>query len=401
MDKIHVIEEKCVGCKKCVRACPYHAIEINEGKAKILENCTYCGVCVSNCNLKAIELSVDVQPGKTGSSDAKGVWVYCEFRKGVPLAVTYELLGKGRELADALHTDLCAVAMGDHVAKDAETLAMYGADTVYLAEDSKLKLYNDELYTDIFCQIVEKYKPEIVLIGATAYGRSLAPRVASRLNTGLTADCTGLEIDRENQLLLQTRPAFGGNLMATIICPERRPQMCTVRPGVMEQLAPDSKRSAKIVRPEIKVPDSVRTVIDGIIEVSGDSSIMEAPIIVSGGRGMGNPDNFKYLEELAKLLGGAVGASRAAVDAGWIEFSRQIGQTGRTVSPKIYIACGISGAVQHTAGISSKSTVIAINTDPNAPIFKFANYGIIGDAVETVEALIKAVKSRKSEMITA
>ncbi len=277
----------------------------------------------------------------------------------------------------------------------AQELISYGADNVYLVDHPSLQRFNDESYADIFTQLISRYKPEIVLMGATTYGRSLGPRVASRLNTGLTADCTQLEIDTERRLLLQTRPAFGGNLMATIICPDHRPQMSTVRPKVMKALDPDPSRVGEIIRPDVDIPLDTRVkVLETVTTLCEKVNLTEADIIVSGGRGLGDPGNFALVEELAQILGGAVGASRAVVDAGWVDYSHQVGQTGKTVGPKVYFACGISGAVQHLAGMSSSDTIIAINKDPDAPIFKVATFGITGDVVEVLKALISEFKKR-------
>lgn len=253
-----------------------------------------------------------------------------------------------------------------------------------------LKNFNDELYTDVLVQLTTKYKPEIFLIGGTAYGRSLAPRIASRLNTGLTADCTHLEIDMQRRLLLQTRPAFGGNLMALIICPNHRPQMATVRPKVMKPLTPDLSRSGEIIFPEVTISANTKTrVMEVISEIEENINLTEADIIVSAGRGIGSAQNMSVIQELAKVLGGSVGASRAIVDSGWIGYDHQIGQSGKTVSPKVYFACGISGAIQHLAGMSTSDIIIAINKNPDAPIFKVATYGIVGDLLEIVPMLTK------------
>ena len=242
---------------------------------------------------------------------------------------------------------------------------------------------------------MKRYKPEIILIGATTYGRSLAPRVSSRLNTGLTADCTGLEIDPETRNLMQTRPAFGGNLMATIICPNHRPQMSTVRPKVMKPMEPDASRTGSVIRPEVNIPVDLKVkVLDVVQTLCEKVNLTEADIIVSGGRGMGDPKNFTLIEQLAAVLGGAVGASRATVDAGWIDYSHQVGQTGKTVGPKVYFACGISGAIQHLAGMSSSDVIIAINKNPDAPIFKVATFGIVGNALEVLPELIREFKAR-------
>jgi electron transfer flavoprotein alpha subunit len=336
------------------------------------------------------------ETGTAGDISAyRGVWVFAEQKEGKVANVVTELLGEGRKLADQLGEKLSAVLLGDGMEAAAQELISYGADNVYLVDHPSLQRFNDESYADIFTQLISRYKPEIVLMGATTYGRSLGPRVASRLNTGLTADCTQLEIDTERRLLLQTRPAFGGNLMATIICPDHRPQMSTVRPKVMKALDPDPSRVGEIIRPDVDIPLDTRVkVLETVTTLCEKVNLTEADIIVSGGRGLGDPGNFALVEELAQILGGAVGASRAVVDAGWVDYSHQVGQTGKTVGPKVYFACGISGAVQHLAGMSSSDTIIAINKDPDAPIFKVATFGITGDVVEVLNALISEFKKR-------
>lgn len=395
MANIRILTDKCVGCKICVGACPFNAIEVVGKKAGIKENCTLCGACVSSCKFKAIDFEKDEAGSAVDISLYKDVWVFGEQKDGEAANVAMELLGEGRKLADQLNVKLAAVLMGKDVDAAAGKLIAYGADEVYLVDDPSLKNFNDESYADIFVQLISRYKPEIVLMGATTYGRSLAPRVASRLNTGLTADCTRLEIDTEKRLLLQTRPAFGGNLMATIICPNHRPQMSTVRPKVMKASEPDESRTGVIIRPEVVIPEDVKVkVVDVVTTLCEKVNLTDADIIVSGGRGMGDPKNFALIEELADVLGGAVGATRATVDAGWIEYSHQVGQTGKTVGPKVYFACGISGAVQHLAGMSSSDTIIAINKNPEAPIFKVATFGIVGDVLEVLPALISEFKKR-------
>lgn len=395
MSHIKIILEKCVGCKLCAGACPFGAIKLIERKAYIQENCTLCGACVSSCKFSAIDFQKDEAEESSDVSSYKGVWVFGEHRNGIVTSVAAELLGEGRKLADTLSVPLSAVLIGAGVEEQAKTLIAQGADQVYLVDHESLKNYNDESYADIFVQLVKKYKPEIVLMGATTYGRSLAPRVASRLNTGLTADCTGLAIDPETRNLLQTRPAFGGNLMATIICPNHRPQMSTVRPKVMKALEPDATRTGGVIRPDVAIPADLKVkVLDVVQTLCEKVNLTEADIIVSGGRGMGEPKNFALIQELADVLGGAVGASRATVDAGWIDYSHQVGQTGKTVGPKVYFACGISGAIQHLAGMSSSDVIIAINKNPDAPIFKVATFGIVGNVLEVLPELIKEFKAK-------
>ncbi len=395
MASIKILSDKCIGCKLCVGGCPFNAIKVEDKKASILDNCTLCGACVSSCKVNAIDFQKDEAAVTEDLASYKGVWVFGEQKNGTTAGVAMELLGEGRKLADQLNVSLSAVIMGENIEAAAKTLISYGANKVYAVDHSSLKEYNDESYTDIFVQLIKQYKPEIVLFGATTYGRSLAPRISSRLNTGLTADCTGLEIDPERKILLQTRPAFGGNLMATIICPNHRPQMSTVRPKVMKALEPDESRTGEIIKPDVIIPQDVKVkVLDVVTTLCEMVNLTEADIIVSAGRGIGDPKNIKVVEELAHVLGAAVGASRAVVDAGWIEYSHQVGQTGKTVGPKVYIACGISGAIQHLAGMSSSDTIIAINKNADAPIFKVATFGIVGDVLEVVPALTSEFKKR-------
>ena len=387
------ITDKCTGCEKCIPSCPYGALEVTDKKAVILDTCTLCGACVSSCPFEAIELTKK-EVKMAGLEEYKGVWVFAEQKNGKVQSVVYELLGKGRELADQLKVELSAVLLGKKMGKAAQELIGYGADKVYLAGHEKLKDFRDDSYTDVLVDLIGEYKPEIILAGATSIGRSLMPKVATRLETGLTADCTGLEIDEEKKILLQTRPAFGGNIMATIICPNHRPQMATVRHKVMKEASFNKNRKGEIVRIEVdpkRIP--LRTEVIKMVESMEETILLEeADIIVSGGRGLGAPENFKLIEELAKTLGGAVGASRATVDADWIPYAHQVGQTGKTVCPKIYIACGISGQIQHLAGMQSSDIIVAINKDPEAPIFNVATYGIVGDLFEVVPALTKKFK---------
>lgn len=324
-------------------------------------------------------------------ADFKDVWVFAEQREGKLQKVALELLGEGRKLADRRKEKLCAVLLGDNVKELTKDLFNAGADIVYLAENSLLKDYSTDGYTKVISELIEERKPEIVLVGATNIGRDLAPRIASRITTGLTADCTQLDIDEETGDLWSTRPAFGGNLMATIVNPDFRPQMSTVRPGVMNMPPEDAKRDGEIIEVKADLKDSdIRFKVTKIVHSEKKGvNLEDAKIIVSGGRAMKGSDGFKLIEKLAKKLGGEVGASRAAVDSGWIDKSHQVGQTGKTVKPVIYIATGISGAIQHLAGMKESDLIIAINKDPNAPIFNVANYGIVGDYKEIVNELIE------------
>lgn len=387
----------CTGCSLCVRACPYAAIEIVNKKAVVLDNCTLCGACVKVCPVNALEIVVEKKP-TPDLSIYKGIWVIAEQKRGQIQRVTYELLGVGRKLADKRKTELAGVFLGKGITDKAQELIRYGADKVYLVDSPELENYMDEPYSRIITKLIIRYKPEIVLCGATSIGRSLIPRVAVQIGTGLTADCTGLDIDENTGLLLQTRPAFGGNIMATILTQNHRPQMATVRHKVMKEAVPQDGRVGEIIKVDFSKQDfySRTKILNFVEEIEETVNLTEADIIVSGGRGLKGPENFSLIRELAKTLGGAVGASRAAVDSGWIPYSHQVGQTGKTVCPKIYIACGISGAIQHLVGMQSSDTIIAINKDPDAPIFKVATYGIVGDLFEVIPEMIKQIKAIRS-----
>ncbi|MDP3048702.1 MAG: FAD-binding protein [Thermodesulfovibrionales bacterium] len=394
-----VNKDKCNGCETCLSSCPFDAIEIKEGKASINEYCNICRACLSACPEGAIiEIADEDSLPVTRHSllDYKGVWVFAEQREGSIASVSLELLGAGRKLADELKTELSAVLFGA-TEKDANELIKWGADKVYHSGNAVFEKFNDEPYSKLLVTLINEHKPAIVLAGATPIGRSFMPRVAASLRTGLTADCTALEIDKDTGNLLQVRPAFGGNIMATILCPNHRPQIATVRPRVMKKGEYNPEKRGEIVSVDAENLTSRTKVIETIKETLGCKvNLQEADIIIAGGRGLGDAKGFNLLFELAEILGGTVGASRAAVDEGWIPYRHQVGQTGKTVCPKIYIACGISGAVQHLVGMQSSDIIIAINKNPEAPIFNVATYGIVGDIYEVLPLLIKKLKEIKS-----
>ncbi len=392
---IKVNIDKCTSCETCVTTCPFGAIEMRDGRAFITESCTLCGACVEACEFKAIERTgEEAVAAATDLSAFEGVWVYAEQHKGGIASVALELLGEGRKLADKRNTKLSAVFIGHGIKSRAQELIAHGADIVYCADDPALKDFNDDSYSAILTTLATLHKPEIILAGATAIGRSFIPKVAAKLYTGLTADCTMLDIDPETGNLLQTRPAFGGNIMATIVAPNHRPQMATVRHKVMKKAAADPSRKGEVIDVKFTTAGDMRTkVIKTVEEVSETVNISEADIIVAGGRGMGGAKNFALIEELAKAIGGAVGATRGAVDEGWIPYSHQVGQTGKTVKPKVYIACGISGAIQHLAGMKGSDMIVAINSDANAPIFDVAHYGVVGDLFQVIPELVRKLEA--------
>ncbi|HHD2585076.1 TPA: electron transfer flavoprotein subunit alpha/FixB family protein [Clostridium perfringens] len=331
-------------------------------------------------------------------ADFNGVWVFAEQREGQLQKVSLELLGEGRKIADKLGSKLTALLIGSKVQNLVEDLSRHGADEVLVVDAPELEHYTTDGYTKAICELANAKKPNIIFIGATFIGRDLGPRVAARLETGLTADCTSLDVDVEIGDLLATRPAFGGNLMATIVCPDHRPQMATVRPGVFEKL-PLGENDATVENVEVKFnSNDIRTKIVEIIKEHKDIvDISEANVLVAGGRGIGSEENFKMLKELAEVMNGSIAASRAAVEKGWVDKDYQVGQTGKTVRPNIYVACGISGAIQHAAGMQDSDMIIAINKDANAPIMKIADYAIVGDVNKVVPEFIAQLKAMKEE----
>jgi len=399
-----VDSSKCTGCGICEKTCPFGAISIEDRKkehprfkriAVISSACALCGACVEVCPFKAISIKKEEQKPSEDLTLYKGVWVIAEMAEGDFHGVTFELLGKGRGLAEKRNTYLGCVLLGNGIADKAGELISAGADRVISCDDAIFKDFYDTAFVETIAAMIKEHKPEIVLLGATACGRGIASRISGRLKCGLTADCTGLDID-SNGFLVQTRPAFGGNIMAEILSGNTRPQMATVRHKVFKPLAADPAKKGEVI--DFPLPGGIElnmSIRDFVKDVTQRVNIADADIIVSGGRGVGSQEGFKVIENLAGTLGGAVGASRGAVDAGWIPYSHQVGQTGRTVCPKLYIACGISGAIQHLVGMQSSDVIVAINKDSQAPIFQVADYGIVADLFRVLPVLIKEIEQSR------
>ena len=411
---IAIDRAKCVGCGKCVKGCGFGALKLVEapGANKLgklaevdLSACKACFACVKACPFKAISEVKQEIYGTEGIEDYKDIWVFAEQNHGVVAEVAYELLAKGLELKAQRGggAKLCAVLLGHDLNGEIEkSLIAAGADIVYKVDDPALADYEANVYVDAVSQLVARHKPEVILAGATAVGRAFFARVAVKVRTGLTADCTMLKVEETKNkdtgvmqmLLHQTRPAFGGNIMATIMTPNHRPQMATVRPKVFKKAPPDPARKGEVLLEALKLI-APQTKLVKTIKDPNAIDIAAHDILVSGGRGLKKEENFKLLFRLAELLGGEVSCSRAVVDAGWAPVSRQVGQTGKTVAPKLYLCFGISGAIQHLEGIRGADTIIAVNSDPNAPIFGVADLGIVGDLFEVLPALIKAIEGMK------
>ena len=391
---IKVIYEKCTLCKVCIDVCPFDAIEIKDNKIFINEKCTLCGLCVKNCPEKAL-YKEEKKKEEIDTSKYQGIWFFAETKDGSISPVSYEMLSACLKIKEKLNQEISGVLFGENVSSLAPDLIKRGCDNVYVIKNEKLENFGEQTFADAFSKLINKYKPNIVIAAATMIGRSFIPSVAAKIKTGLTADCTDIDIDEETGLLVQTRPTFGGNLMAKIICKYHRPQMATIRPKIFSPAEVIDGKDGNIIEENIEIEDDGNVEILGREKVENVVDLQEAEIIVSGGRGMKGPENFDIIKEFASLLGGAVGASRAAVDSGWIPYPHQVGQTGKTVKPKIYIACGISGAIQHLAGMQTSDFIIAINKDREAPIFKVANLGVVGDLFEVVPLVIKKIKQIK------
>ncbi len=396
---LHYDRDTCNGCMLCPKVCNFDAIEKDGDKVKFdMDKCVLCGSCEEVCPVDAIKIerkAID----KEAIAQYTNVWVFCETSDGRLRNVGLELIAKGRELADKLGEKLVAVLVGHEIEAHAQKLIHHGADKVIVVDEKIFDHYTTDAYTIAMNTLIAPRKPGIVLFGATSNGRDLAPRVAARMALGLTADCTGLDIDEERQLV-QTRPAFGGNIMAEILSPYTRPQMATVRPNVFKPLEADTSRNGEIERVPMTIsPVQVRTrVLESVSEaVEGMKSVEEADVIVCSGRGIKDPSNLELPKQLAALLDAAIGGSRPIVDLGWLPPSQQVGQSGRTVCPKLYIALGISGAIQHLAGMSSSDIIVAINKDPEAPIFEIADFGIVGDIFTMLPEVIEAVKRIQAE----
>ncbi|RNC29828.1 MAG: Caffeyl-CoA reductase-Etf complex subunit CarE [Candidatus Dichloromethanomonas elyunquensis] len=416
---------KCIGCGACVTECPFEALDLIDGIAAVdPQKCTDCGKCLKICPTEALALpdkpkkkmaskesDTPKRPlsdiAKDNSPDSKkasegthgewtGVWVIIEYINSKIAPVSWELLGEGRKLADAVGCELCGVITGYELDGVIPEIYAYGAEKVYVVDHQVLKDYRSEPYADAMTDLILKYKPEIVLMGATSMGRDVFPAVAAKLQTGLTADCTVLGIDPDTKILQQTRPAFGGNIMATILCRNKRPQMATVRPRVMAMPERVEGRTGELVREEVHFDEAniATKVLDFIATDAKSAFLDKAEIIVSVGLGLGAKRNLVIAEDLAEVLGGTIAGTRGTVEAGWLTHDQQVGQTGATVRPKVYIAIGISGAIQHLVGMQTSDFIIAINNDPEAPILKVANYGLVGDLFQIVPALTAAFKKR-------
>jgi electron transfer flavoprotein alpha subunit len=398
--RISILPERCRGCRLCVKACPFGAIRM-EGRLAVIdyERCTLCGACVPICQRFGAIVDAAAADAAAPTAGPRGdVWVFCEAEmdgSGL-LPVSRELLGLAPVLAAALGVQPVAVLLGDDLEAGARECIAYGAGTVYLATAPELARFDDRRWSAVLTGLVRTHHPEVLLGGATAVGRALLPRVAVEVHTGLTADCTELHIDPQSGLLLQTRPAFGGNILATITCERQRPQMATVRPAVLPRPQPDPTRQGRIIRVPVaaSVLPAALAWLDFVPRGSSGVDLREAEVIVSAGYGVGGPAGVKLVAALAAALDGVLGASRAVVDAGWLPYAHQVGQTGVTVQPKLYVACGISGAIQHSVGMQNSTMIVAINRDPQAPIFALADYAVVGDVLELLPALLRELRSR-------
>jgi electron transfer flavoprotein alpha subunit/NAD-dependent dihydropyrimidine dehydrogenase PreA subunit len=392
---IRVDEDKCNGCGLCARSCPYQALEIEDKKAHWLpDRCTLCGACLEGCKFGAIEGDVPVREAPD-FRDYRDVWVFVEQNAGKIHRSAFELLGCARGLAEGLGQKVSAAVLGPIDSETLDQLIFHGADSCIVLENQELVYYQTCSYTHAISELVKRYKPNVLLVAATPLGRDLAPRIARRIGLGLTADCTRLSIDPEEKILLQTRPAFGGNIMATIVSRFSRPQMATVRPGIMAAMAADRSRSGEIIREKVDMVDcgELTRVLECVVHEDTGLNLASARIIVAGGRPVCSDRGIGVLKDFAEAIGGRVACTRVVVEEGFLGSESQVGQTGQSVRPELYFACGISGAVQHRAGMENSRYIVAINKDPNAAIFEIADFAIVGDIFEILPALTKAVTS--------
>ena len=403
MPGIEVKRGQCLSCGLCTTVCPQGAVTLDEEQIAVIgDSCTLCGTCVSECPAQAITKSgATVETIKdldvSHLAECRDVWVVTELRDGQIARCTFELLGEARRQVIGTRHKVAAVLLCENAGDYPQQLIAGGADIVYLMQNSIFRRFLDQPYKDVICQMVKEEKPLALLLSATAMGRSLAPRIAARLHTGLTADCTKLELCT-NDLMIQTRPAFGGNLYASLLCPYTWPQMSTVRAKVMQPMEPDGSRTGKGIEKHYELDQAalLAQLIDYIAK-ENEATVDEAEIVVTAGFGAASDKGLALVKELAEVLGGALGSSRKVVDAGLLSYERQVGQTGKTVGPKLYVACGVSGAIQHLVGMSSSKTIVAINLDPDAPIFHSADIGIVADVYEFLPKLISALKARRAE----
>ena len=403
MPGIEVKRGQCLSCGLCTTVCPQGAVTLDEEQIAVIgDSCTLCGTCVSECPAQAIAKSgATVETIKdldvSHLAECRDVWVVTELRDSQIARCTFELLGEARRQVIGTRHRVAAVLLCENAGDYPQQLIAGGADIVYLVQNSIFRHFLDQPYKDVICQMVKEEKPLALLLSATAMGRSLAPRISAKLRTGLTADCTKLELCT-NDLMVQTRPAFGGNLYASLLCPYTWPQMSTVRAKVMQPMEPDGSRKGKVIEKHYELDQAalLAQLIDYIAK-ENEATVDEAEIVVTAGFGAASDKGLALVKELAEVLGGALGSSRKVVDAGLLSYERQVGQTGKTVGPKLYVACGVSGAIQHLVGMSSSKTIVAINLDPDAPIFHSADIGIVADVYEFLPKLISAQKARRAE----
>lgn len=403
MPGIEVKRGQCLSCGLCTTVCPQGAVTLDEEQIAVIgDSCTLCGTCVSECPAQAIAKSgATVETIKyldvSHLAECRDVWVVTELRDSQIARCTFELLGEARRQVIGTRHRVAAVLLCENAGDYPQQLIAGGADIVYLVQNSIFRHFLDQPYKDVICQMAKEEKPLALLLSATAMGRSLAPRISAKLRTGLTADCTKLELCT-NDLMVQTRPAFGGNLYASLLCPYTWPQMSTVRAKVMQPMEPDGSRKGKVIEKHYELDQAalLAQLIDYIAK-ENEATVDEAEIVVTAGFGAASDKGLALVKELAEVLGGALGSSRKVVDAGLLSYERQVGQTGKTVGPKLYVACGVSGAIQHLVGMSSSKTIVAINLDPDAPIFHSADIGIVADVYEFLPKLISALKARRAE----